>query len=310
MIVFARTGFIQLALTLALAAVGFAQTTPPQQPGQTAPPPTAAPADKTGTPASTQQKGKPAVDPADLATGDGLFSIELFYWQTPQTADLRGGSQKTTITPGDLDFPGKGKFTPGAIVSIPLLKDNTIRVSYFRATERGDGHAPTDLNLFGTGFAKGVVISTRYTLQDLKISLDYLSYPFPVKGSKFRLKTLWELQYVTINGRVAAPLLVDSTGAADPTVVTSAKNILLPTFGLALERSFGRRFRVEARASGFTLPGRSTLWDADAAAAIRAGRFEVLFGGKAFHFKTSPKQDNYYLGTLAGAYVGLRYYWQ
>jgi len=302
-----------MAMMLGLALSAAAQTPPPapaQQPGQPAPPPAPPQVEKTGTPPSTQTPAKSTTDPADLATGDGAFSIELFYWQTPQTADLRGGKAKTTLTPGDFDFPGKGKFTPGAIISIPLLKENTIRISYFRATLRGDTTAPTDLNLFGTGFTKGDFISSRYTLQDVKISLDYLSYPFPLRGSKFRLKTLWEVQYVTMDGRVAAPLLVDSTGAADPTVVTGKKSIILPTFGLALERSFGRHFRVETRASGFTLPGRSTLWDADAAAAIRAGRFEVLFGGKAFHFRTSPKLDNYYLGTLAGGYVGLRYYWQ
>ena len=299
-------------MTLGLAAVAFAQTPPPaQQPGQTPPPPTAPPAERTPTPPSTAQTpGKPSTDAADYATGDGAFSIQLFYWQTPQTADLRGGTMKSTLTSGDFDFPGKGKFTPGAIISIPLLKENTIRVSYFRATLRGDTTAATDLNLFGTGFTKGDFISSRYTLQNARISLDYLSYPFPLRGSKFRFKTLWEVQYVTIDGRVSAPLLVDSTGASDPTVVSGKKSIILPTFGVAVERSFGRHFRLEANASGFTLPHRSTLWNADAAAAIRAGRIEVLLGGKAFHFRTTPKADNYYLGTLSGAYVGVRYYWQ
>jgi hypothetical protein len=32
-------------------------------------------------------------------------------------------------------------------------------------------------------------------------------------------------------------------------------------------------------------------------------------GEKAFHFKTSPKDDNYLKATLSGAYVGLRWYW-
>ncbi len=51
----------------------------------------------------------------------------------------------------------------------------------------------------------------------------------------------------------------------------------------------------------------STVWDAEGSIAIRFGQIELLPGEKAFHFKTSPQADQYFVDTLSGAYAGLRY---
>jgi hypothetical protein len=66
--------------------------------------------------------------------------------------------------------------------------------------------------------------------------------------------------------------------------------------------------RWEGRASGFAWPHHATIWDADTFLAFKGGQFEVLVGGKAFHFKTSPQGSEYVFGTFAGGYVGLRWY--
>jgi hypothetical protein len=42
--------------------------------------------------------------------------------------------------------------------------------------------------------------------------------------------------------------------------------------------------------------------------AYRVGKVELRLGGKAFHFRTSPKSDYYLRGTLAGAFVGVRFF--
>lgn len=36
---------------------------------------------------------------------------------------------------------------------------------------------------------------------------------------------------------------------------------------------------------------------------------ELLIGGKMYHYKTSPRGDEYFIDTLQGAFVGVRYYW-
>ena len=78
--------------------------------------------------------------------------------------------------------------------------------------------------------------------------------------------------------------------------------------GLGVAQYASRNFRFEANASGFALPHRFNIWDADATIAYRAGRVELRGGVKAFHFHTSAKLDYYVWGTMAGAFVGLRWY--
>jgi hypothetical protein len=77
---------------------------------------------------------------------------------------------------------------------------------------------------------------------------------------------------------------------------------------LGVEYFISRNFRFETKGSGFYFPGRGNTWDADAAFAYRKGQWEINFGGRAFHFKTSPKNEEFYKGTLPGAFVGMRWY--
>jgi hypothetical protein len=41
---------------------------------------------------------------------------------------------------------------------------------------------------------------------------------------------------------------------------------------------------------------------------IAPGRLELRAGAKGFIFRTSPKSDYFFRGTLGGAFVGLRWY--
>jgi len=61
-------------------------------------------------------------------------------------------------------------------------------------------------------------------------------------------------------------------------------------------------------ADGFAFPHRAVTWNADGFLAYRVKYFEILAGGKALHFKTSPKGPEYFIATPYGAYVGLRFY--
>jgi hypothetical protein len=245
-------------------------------------------------------------------TGDGVFSVQLYYWLTSTNPSLRDGKLKNpNANPGNFDFPGKATGTPGIVLSFPAGALNTLRLSYFQTQGRGDTFATGDLNIFATDLSKGDYLASRYKIQNVKLSLDYLSFPFPVKTSKLRLKTLWEIQYTSIKPSVDGPLRpyqTDSSGNLISNTGEGTEWFFYPTFGLALEHSVSKNFRWEAHASGFAFPHRATLWDAEASIAYRVGQFEVLAGGKGFHFKTSPKHEQYLYSTLSGAFVGLRWY--
>jgi hypothetical protein len=244
------------------------------------------------------------------STGDAQVSLELSYWLTRGTPNLRGGAGDTNLFPGNLNYPGTSKATPGIVLRFPAGRENTLRFSYFRTQGDGSSVEGNTVALFGTSYAPGDYLATRYKVQDAKISWDYLSFPFPVDPARFRLKTLWGVEYTSIQTSIDAPLkvaAVDSTGAPISNTATGTRWFIYPSLGLGIEKALGR-IRFEGSASGFAFPHRSVVWDAEGSAVYRMGRFELVAGLKAFHFKTSPQKDQYLYATLSGAYVGMRWY--
>ena len=129
-------------------------------------------------------------------------------------------------------------------------------------------------------------------------------------ASRLRLKTLYELQRISVNNEVD-DFVVDTTGALiNINPILGSQSVFLPTFGLGLEHTLSRHFRWEMRGSGFGLPHRGNIGDAEAEIALRFGHFEVLGGGRWLHFKTTPKAAQYNVENLYGPYVSLRYYWK
>ena len=304
-------GFLYVCVLVAAPvyrASGQAQT--PPAPAQ--PPAAQAPSLSQAPPAQTPPPPAPTVAqaPNQDNSGEGAFSFQAFYWLTKGHPDMFAGKTHVATTPGDLSFPGDAKYSPGVVVSFPAGSDNSVRVSYFRTQGTGNTVASKELNIFSTDFTTGDYLATRYTLQNVKVSLDFLSYPTP-PTSKFRLKTLWEVQYLTLYSSVDGPLkpiLVDSSGNLIPNTGEGTRYFFLPSFGAALEHTTTKNFRWEIRFSGFGIPHRAALWDGQAYIAYRIDRFELTAGYKGFYFKTSPKNDQYFKGTLSGAYVGLTWY--
>jgi hypothetical protein len=258
------------------------------------------------------QKPAPAAAPeTPLNTSDAQLSLQLFYWLNSSQPNLRGGAANVGPYPGNLDYPGKPKRIPGGLLSVPAGRNNTLRISYFRVQGNGNTTVNSNLTLFNTDYSPGDYLVSSYTLQNVKISYDYLSFPFPADPARFRLKTLWEVQYTTIKSSLDAPLktvATDASGNAIPNTAAGARRLVYPTFGLAMEKAFTPQFRLEAKASGFAFPHHATVWDAEASAVFRTGRFEVSAGVKAFHFKTSPQNAQYLVATFPGAFVAVRYY--
>lgn len=262
-------------------------------------------------PAPSAQTAPAAQPETPLNTSDAQFSLQLFYWLPFDHPDLRGGVANVGPYPGNLNYPGKPKRAPGAVIGIPAGRNNTLRFSYFRVQGDGNSTASANLTLFNTDFSPGDYLVTSYTLQNVKVSYDFLSYPYPANPARFRLKTLWEVQYTSIKNSIDAPLKpiqVDASGNPISNTATGTRWFVYPTLGLAIEKALTAHFRVEARASGFAFPHRATIYDAEASAVFRTGRYEVAVGAKAFHFKTSTQNSQYLLATFPGAFVALRYY--
>jgi hypothetical protein len=247
-------------------------------------------------------------DPEPSIIEGGGVSIQPWYWLTSSQPLLRPGAQSTAVGPASLDFPGKARGATGFTFSVPAGKQNTLRFSYFRAHGSGQSVATTDLSLSSVGYTAGDVLATDYKLQNVKLSWDYLSYTFK---NKVRFKTLWEAQLASVQTTVDAPLkavTVDSNGLTSSYLASGTKWLVYPTFGIGFEQAPSKRFRWEAKGSGFGVLRRAAIWDIEAAAIVRLGRMEMLAGEKAFSLKTSPRADAYYKQTLSGPFIGIRWY--
>ena len=239
------------------------------------------------------------------------ITLGLSYWYTiPGSGpDIQGGK----IASGYESLFGLGAYKPGiaAEFSIPITRTGVIHAEAFQ--DKGDGHqlAPKDTTVYAVPFIKNDYLSSQYKIEGAKVYLEDLLYPYKFPVSKFRLRSIWAFQFIRINGVVDAPLktvTTDSTGATTQTTGTSAHEVLLPMFGVAAEYALAPHLLFRASGSGFGLPHKSEVWDAQATIEYRHNKWEIVGGVKALHFKTSPQKDEYVSGTLDGPFITLRWH--
>ena len=182
-----------------------------------------------------------------------------------------------------------------------------MRFEYFRTKGDGNQDAPAAADLFSTLFNKGDYLATQYQIQSGKLYLDDLLFPHKFPVAKFRLKSLWEVQWVQIKSSIDAPIVDYQTQVA--TTATGSRQVILPSFGLAAEFAIAPHVLFRVAGSGFGIWHKADLWDGEATISYRRGIWEIVGGGKAFHVKTSPNNTEYMSATITGAFVGLRLHW-
>jgi hypothetical protein len=287
-----------------------------QQPPAT--PPVNPPAEP-APPRGIQQAPPPIPKVPDVRQpGETGYFIGIMGWFPTQKLTMNKGREAAFTEQSKNTLAGKPKYARGAEVGLALGLHNALRFSYFDARASGDFIAPTTLHLWEQTYDKDTLLTSDYRLQNGKISFDYLTWPYPVESRRFRLKTLWQLQYTSIRTGYDAPKkpltdndgfpLVDSAGNPITFAGQGSRWFVSPQIGVGLAYYSGRHFRLEANAAGFTIPKHNSIWDADASANVRYGRFEVRFGAKGFHFKTSTNSDFFMRGTYYSGFAGIRWY--
>lgn len=304
--------FFRAIVCLSWIGAAVAQTEQPQQPPVT-PPAEPAP------PRGIQAAPPPIPKVPDVRQpGETGYFIGVMGWFPTQQPSFNKGRGAAFTEESKNTFQGKPKYAKGAEIGIAMGLHNALRLSYFDMRATGDFTAGNDIHIFDQTYEKNTLVTSDYRLQHGKLSFDYLTWPFPVASRRFRLKTLWAVQYTAIRAGYDAPKkplvddngfpLVDASGNPISYGAQGTRYILSPMFGLGAAYYSGRHFRVEANASGWTFPQRHSVWDADASANIRQGRLEFRFGVKGFHFKTTTNSDFYMKGTFYSGFAGIRWY--
>lgn len=250
--------------------------------------------------------------------GEMGWFVGVSGWFPREEPGFDKGRASLFTNPSKLQFLGKPKIAQGGEIGMAAGAHNTLRVAYFESRAAGNFTTGHDITVLDQTYTAGTFVTTNYRLQNVKISFEYLTWPFPVESRRFRLKTLWQLQYVNFRSAFDGPflpttdssgnLLTDANGNPISFAAQQSKWFISPSFGLGVAHYASKYFRLEANASGFTIPRHTTIWDADASANIRFGHFELRVGGKAFHFKTSTQQDFYMHNIMGSAFAGLRWY--
>lgn len=302
-----RTGL--LCLALACTAASYAQDAPPQQPPAQQQPP--------ADPNAAGQTGRTRLPPAPPKVvdvrmpGETGWWIGITGWLPVGSTYLDKGKDVSFTAPSYLKFPGTSKGQPGGEFGVAAGLHNTLRFTYMFSKAAGTQTAANDLVAFGQTYYKGDQVATSYKFSNYKISYEYLTWPYPVENRHFRLKTLWQVQYITFKSHYDAPIkssTPDANGTLTDYSAIGSKSFFTPTFGIGIHEYATRNFRFELNGSGFGVPHRFHLVDVDASIGYRVGKIEVRAGGRALKFRTSAKSDYYNYGTLGGAYVGVRWY--
>jgi hypothetical protein len=287
--------------SICVVSVCQAQNQPPAAPPP-ATPTAAAPA--APRPAAPQNAQPPAPDYPDPRT----LTFGAFFWATG--LDNSGPNLVSGSTAPDyetLDNLGKARPVSGGVeVSLPITRTGSLHFESLLA--KGDGNQTTTVvtDLFGVTYPAGTALVPQYSIFASKLYLDDLLFPHKFPVAKFRLKSLWEFQYIHMKTVIDAPALNTDTASA---AAIGTKQIFLPTFGIAAEYALSPHVLFRVDASGFGIPGHSNIWDADVDLSYRHGSWEVLAGGKALHFKSSGNATEYVTDTLTGVFIGLRWHW-
>jgi hypothetical protein len=238
--------------------------------------------------------------------GERGFSVGASLWWANSKPEFEKGSFALAYL-GNIRMEGAPKVNQAFDGAFALGLHNVLRISYFETRAAGNEYAPTELGLYQQVYSLGDYLATDYFLRSAKLSFDYLTWPYPVKTSKFRLKTLWQLQYMEVRTGFDAPLktfTVENTTWA----TTEIHRFTLPEFGIGTQYWVTRGFRVETRGAGMSIPHHQNSWDFEGSLNFRAGPLELQVGYKGYHFRTSAQQDFWVRGTMVGPFVGLHWY--
>jgi hypothetical protein len=312
-----RITLLSCVLTLPLLAQDAAekqqpptQTTPPPTQTDQQPPPTQPPTQVEPTPPipkPTVTLPAPRTAPAQSTerdTGGDAWSIEPMYWLAHQAPTIRQGHKNQASIPGDLGFPGANSYALGVAITVPTGHENSLEFSGFQAKGHGSNLLGVSQAFFGNLYAKGDTLLTSYNMRTFKVSWNYLTFPFPSAGAKFRFKTLYELRYTSFNTYYAAPADINAAPVA------GYKSNIRPSLGVGIEYHPAPHVRFEMKASGFALPHSGEIYDGEASLVAHTRHVELLAGARIFHIRTSPKDDAYFTQTLWGPYGGVRLIWK
>src|ERR1019366_2327424 len=148
--------------------------------------------------------------------GEAGYYVGITGWLPIGQIWTDKGHAASFTDPSKLQLAGKAQASPAVEIGIAAGLHNSIRVSYFSTKRSGPTTAANEMVISTKSYAQGGHLPSNAKLSDYKLSYECLTWPCPVEARHFRLKTLYQVQYITVKTTFDAPILSatpDSTGA-------------------------------------------------------------------------------------------------
>jgi hypothetical protein len=271
-------------------------TTPGQNPGGIAAPNTAA---------APPAKVPDYPDPRTVVFG--IYGLYSFTGNGPNI--LGGKTAADTNTYESLYGIGQPyKFIPGFEAGMPVTRTGMLYVEFDRYHGDANQTLSRDSFIDNYSFLKGDAISSTYHILTGRIYLDDLMYPHKFPVSKFRLKSIWGIRYITLSDTVDSTTRDNAAGAPGSSFQLGTNYIFLPELGAAMEYALAPHVLFRVDGVGFGIPHRSDFAETSATLSYRKNNLEVLMGARMLHFKTTPQKDEYESATFTTPFIGLRWH--
>ncbi len=304
--------FVPVAYFLSAATLivtpSIAQQAPPAAPGATPPAIQTAPSTPAQVAAATAPASKEPDYPDPRTFVIGVYGLSSLTSSGP---DIRGGvlaaARGTYETLNGIGQPYR--IAPQIEIGIPVTRTGMLYLDVERL--RGDGSQTLTQDSFidSFNFNKGDVVASAYHIKTGRLYLDDLLFPHKFPVARLRFKSIWGVRYLGITQTVLSPTEDAITGVPGTSFQLSSSYILYPEFGAAMEYAIAPHVLFRVDGAGFAFPHRAALNETSGTLSFRQKNLEVLLGVKTLHFKTSPKKDEYEIGTFITPFLGLRWHW-
>lgn len=194
--------------------------------------------------------------------------------------------------------------------SVPITRTGTLYAEFERYHGWADQTLGQAVYLDTYNFKAGDALHTEYHLTTGRVYLDDLLFPHAFPVSRFRLKSIWGVRYISTYQAVDSSTEDATAGLAGSSYNLGTGFILFPEFGLAGEYAIAPHVLFRVDGEGFGFPHHANLYDAAATLSVRHKNLEFLGGVKDLHFKTSPQKEIYMSGSFITPFIGIRWHWQ
>src|SRR5581483_1563118 len=145
--------------------------------------------------------------------GETGYWVDVEAWFPKEQPKFDRARLSTFTGLSKATLPGKPRYGENFEAGLAVGLHNTLRFTLTDVKGTGTFTTGNDLVAWDQVYTSGTLMTANYHMQHARLSYEFLTWPYPVGSRKFRLKTLWQVQYTKVASAFDSPLAYyDSSG--------------------------------------------------------------------------------------------------